>query len=135
LRFSLEAALRSVASFVDTGCNDIVISATSRRNSNPLLLLCGKEDFTMETNMMTQGYGYYRQHFILYSVLLTLDLLILLLVWNEFSEPVKTSFVLLLSVVALLSVVLSFLIVKEVMLYLKFNRIRQKMERENSVDR
>jgi hypothetical protein len=89
----------------------------------------------METNMMTQGYGYYRQHFILYSVLLTLDLLILLLVWNEFSEPVKTSFVLLLSVVALLSVVLSFLIVKEVMLYLKFNRIRQKMERENSVDR
>ena len=89
----------------------------------------------METNMMTQGYGYYRQHFILYSVLLTLDLLILLLVWNEFSEPVKTSFVLLLAVVALLSVVLSFLIVKEVMLYLKFNRIRQKMERENSVDR
>ena len=84
---------------------------------------------------MTQGYGYYRQHFILYSVLLTLDLLILLLVWNEFSEPVKTSFVLLLAVVALLSVVLSFLIVKEVMLYLKFNRIRQKMERENSVDR
>jgi hypothetical protein len=89
----------------------------------------------METNMMTQGYGYYRQHFILYSVLLTLDLLILLLVWNEFSEPVKTSFVLLLAVVALLSVVLSFLIVKEVMLYLKFNRVRQKMERENSVDR
>lgn len=84
---------------------------------------------------MTQGYGYYRQHFILYSVLLTLDLLILLLVWNEFSEPVKTSFVLLLAVVALLSVVLSFLIVKEVMLYLKFNRVRQKMERENSVDR
>ena len=77
---------------------------------------------------MTQGYGYYRQHFILYSVLLTLDLLILLLVWNEFSEPVKP--VSYCCCRWLLCCRWWFLIVKEVMLYLKFNRFGKNGKRK-----